>query len=369
MKLHLHAGTVSKTVHHHRTFSPTAFEVTSPAPREVWGALYTGDPHALPSQSPEWLDCLCSFEAYEDASRLYEFADGQQVLMPVVRRRGLRGALSLQSSLPYAWSVGGVISKRPLEINHLKALFGDLERTPFLTMRLLPNPLQGALWRAAQPVRARTVPRRAHVLDLEGGFDRVWKERFDAKTRNKVRKAERSNLTVERDTTGRLVSVFEALFQRSIDRWAAQQNEPRWLAHLRANRRDPLSKTQHITARMGEACPIWVAWLDGEPVAASMLLVGSNLDGLRSASDKALAAPVCANDLLKKLIIEDGCNRGCRYLHMGESGWSTGISQFKERFGAQPYDYSEVWLERLPLNRLDRGLRHLVKRSIGFKDV
>jgi hypothetical protein len=343
--------------------------VTCPAPRAVWQRLYDADPEAMPSQSPSWLDCLCGYGPFEDASRLYTFADGQQVVMPVVKHRALPVAVSLQLSLPYTWSVGGVVAKRPLTAEQLAAVFADLEQTPFAAFKLFPNPLQTPLWRAARPVGVRAIPRRAHILDLEGGFDRVWRERFDSKTRNKVRKAERSGLVVECDTTGRLVPVFESLYRISVDRWAQQQHEPRWLAHLRARARDPLRKTRHIAAHMGRACPIWVAWLAGEPVAASMLLVGHNVDGLRSASNKALAAPVCANDLLKKLIIEEACNAGCRYLHMGESGFSEGIAQFKERFGARPYDYEELWIERLPINRIDRGVRSLVKQAIGFRDV
>lgn len=344
------------------------YEVSSPAPRDVWLDLYCNSPGALPSQSPEWVDCICSFSAYEDASRLYTFADGQQLLMPAVKRKGWPTPLSVQASFPHAWSVGGVLSQRTLTVKDLQVVFADLAKTPFLAMSIFPDPYQGDLWKAAQPPHVTTIPRRAHYLELEGGFDKVWRERFESKTRNKIRKAEKLGVEIERDTTGKLLGEFEELFQRSLDRWAKQQNEPRWLAHLRAELRDPRSKTEHIMRTMNGKCQIWIARHNGEAVAAALELVDRNIDGLRGASIKELAAPVNANDLLKKAIIESACARGCQFYHMGESGWSEGISRFKERLGARPFLYQEYRLERFPLTKLDQGLRRMVKRVIGFKD-
>lgn len=363
------AGTVKMSrVRAHRPLESTEYQVTSPAPRELWRELFQNDPEALPTQSPEWLDCLCAFGGYRDASRLYEFADGQQLLMPIVKRKGLPNFMSVQASLPYAWGVGGVISS-PLRIDHLSAVFSDLASQPFLSMGVVPNPRQGELWRAAQPKGCVSIPRRAHVLDLDGGFAHVWAKRFASKTRNKVRRAEKSGLVVECDTTGRLIPVFHELFRRSVDRWAEQQHEPRWLAHRRAEQRDPLRKLEHIAQHMGKVCNVWVAWQGDRPAAACLVMYGNNADYMMGAMDKELAAPTNANDLLQKHAIEMACHLGCRYYHMGESGDSVGISGFKERLGAHSYPYAEYKLERLPLSRIDSGLRGIIKRAIGFKDV
>ena len=85
--------------------------------------------------------------------------------------------------------------------------------------------------------------------------------------------------------------------------------------------------------------------------------------------DKELAGPVFANDLLLSMSIEDACRSGCRYYHLGESGLSTGLAHYKERFGAAPFRYAEYCLERLPVTAIDGWMRGLVKRAIGFKDA
>ncbi|HEX2980122.1 MAG TPA: hypothetical protein VHO48_07650, partial [Anaerolineaceae bacterium] len=67
--------------------------------------------------------------------------------------------------------------------------------------------------------------------------------------------------------------------------------------------------------------------------------------------------------------IEDACLAGCRYYHMGESGTSTSLSQFKSRLGAIAYPYAQYAIERLPITTTDRKLRGFVKKLIGFKDA
>ena len=73
--------------------------------------------------------------------------------------------------------------------------------------------------------------------------------------------------------------------------------------------------------------------------------------------------------LLHRLAIEEACRAGCRYYHMGESGSSASLAQFKRRFGANAYGYAEYRLERLPITSVDAHLRRLVKRLIGFTDA
>ena len=54
---------------------------------------------------------------------------------------------------------------------------------------------------------------------------------------------------------------------------------------------------------------------------------------------------------------------------MGETGASGSLAQFKSHFGAVPCAYAEYRLERVPVSRLDRGLRGIVKRIVGFRDA
>jgi hypothetical protein len=349
-----------------RITQPSA--VTSPAPRRDWEAILASDPNALVSHTPAWTDFACRSGDYEDASRLYALPGGRRLVVPIVRRRRLLGRLATEASFPPGWGIGGIVASDGVRPADAAAVFADLAARSVVRTSLRPNPLEAKVWSAARPPGAVAIPRLAHVLALEGGFGSVWKERFTGTARTAVRKAERSGLTVELDTSGRLVSVLYELFERSLERWAGQQHEPRALARWRAHRRDPLRKFELMARTLGEACRVWVAWAEGQPAAAILVLQGTNAHYTRGMMDKDIAGPTRANYLLHQLAIEDACNAGCRHYHMGETGSSSSLAQFKTRFGALPHEYAEYHLERLPITALDRQARQVVKRIIGFRD-
>jgi hypothetical protein len=346
------------------------FQATSPAPREVWKQVLDADPDAFVTHTPEWLDSICAYGGYHDASILYETSDGRQLVMPMVRHNRLSIGLPTQASMPHSWGVGGIISTGGFHAEDISAILAYLASQRAPQTCIWPNPLYAETWASARlPVGTVAIPRFAHVLDLEGGWDKVWTKRFNSKARRNVRIAERSQLSVECDSTGRLAPVFYELYLKSIDRWAIQQHEPRLLARWRGKRRDSLEKVQHIARSSGDFCCIWVAWSDGRPAASIMILKGKNADYYMGAMDKEIAAPTRASALLQRLAIEDACRSGCRYYNMGESGLSAPLATYKSSFGARGYPYSEFHLDYLPITRVDTYLRGTVKRLIRFKDA
>lgn len=350
------------------TRAEPTLRVTSPAPRDRWEAVLAADPNALVFQTPRWTDCACEFGSYEDASRLYELPNGRDVVVPMVRRRHRPTRLSTEASLPPTWDPGGIVAPAGARRDDLAWVLRDLAGRGVLRTSLRPAPLDASAWAEVRPPGAAVVPRLAHVLELDGDFARLWKERFTGTARTAVRKAERSGLTVERDTSGRLVPVVYELFERSIDRWACNQHEPLALARWRRRHRDPLRKFELISRTLGETCRIWVAWCSGRPAAAILVLQETNASYVRGMMDKDLAGPTRANYLLHRLAIEEACRAGCRYYDMGETGPSNTLAQFKTRFGARPYRYAEYHLERLPITAFERRARGAVKRLIGFRD-
>jgi hypothetical protein len=286
----------------------------------------------------------------------------------MVRRTGLPHHWAIEASLPPAWGIGGILAPGGPSPADIAAIFSELASRPRLRLSIRPSPLQAPAWAAAQPPGTITVPRLAHILNLDGGFDHVWKHRFTGTARTAVRKAERAGLTIERDTTGRLVPIFYDLFEQSLTRWAQQQHEPTPLARWRGRHRDPIDKFQSIANSLGDALRIWVAWHHGQPAAAILVLQSTNAHYTRGAMDKTLAGPTRANYLLHRLAIEDACTTGCRNYHMGETGHSNSLAQFKTRFGAHPHPHDEYHLERLHLTPIAHHIRHTVKRIIKFED-
>jgi hypothetical protein len=328
--------------------------------------VWQDDPDALPTQHPGWIDALTARGGWVDASRLYVTGQGRRLVLPAVRRRAA-GPVGVEASMPTHWGFGGLLGEGGVRAEDVRLVLGDLAGRPLARQSIRPNPLHGVHYTAAGVPRGFTVDRRAHVLDLRPGLDAVWKSFHDSR-RRAIRKAERSGIEVVEDAHGRLLADHFALLELSERRWAEQQHEPPWLARWRARFRDTPEKWHRIARGLDGGCRQWVARRDGAAVASIIVLTGGNAHYTRGAMDKERAGPVRANDLLMWHAIQAAAAAGYATFHLGESGESPSLADYKERFGARPVEYPEVRLERLPISRADQAARSAVKRVIGFRE-
>src|SRR5947209_2742628 len=206
--------------------------------RSAWTDALAHDRDAVISQTPEWMDCVCATGAYEDATRAYIADDGNRLVLPLARRRLLRGPL-IAVSMPFGWGTGGLISSRGhVSCQDVAGVVQDMVSQRPLLVGIRPCPATSRTWAGGVPLRVQRTQHMAQSVPLGDDFEAVW-SRAAATVRSHCRKAERRGVTVERDDTGRLISVFDMLYRKSVERWAQQQHEPLWLARWRARRRDP----------------------------------------------------------------------------------------------------------------------------------
>ncbi|WP_432248356.1 GNAT family N-acetyltransferase [Streptomyces sanyensis] len=344
--------------------------VTSPVPRDVWWRAARADDCALVTQTPAWLDAICATGPWTDAGRLYEFPDGACAVLPLVRRRGLPGPLTVEDSWPSGWGIGGpLLPDGDLRPAQAAAVLGDLVTRPALRVGVRFGPDEAPVWGQALPAVFRAEAHYMQVVDLRGGFAAAW-EHFRPRVKRDVRRAERSPVEVVADRTGRLVPAFYGLWEKSVLRWAEQQHEPEALARFRQGRAFPLRRLEAVAERLGEACTVYLATCGGEPAAGAVVLRhGPHAKYWRGAMDRELANPVRANHLLQRLAIEDACAAGCRYYHMGDSRPGSSLAAFKASFGARGRQSMRYTRERLPVSAADRALRGAAKRLLRFHEA
>ena len=345
---------------------PAPVSIVSPAPRDVWDRLIASDPNSLPTQTPRWLDAVCSAAGLEDASRMYQARDGRLLVLPLVRRRAL-GVPLVEASFPYGWGPGGLVAEGGLVLpSDVRMVFADLlyRRVPLVKLR--PSPATATIWDEAAPPTTVRRPHMAQTLDLRDGFDQVWQTRFKGDTRTRVRRAERHGVVIERDDSGRLVSVFQELYRKSVARWAQQDRRPLVLARWRAARQEPHSKLRTVSAVMGASCRIYVALVDGRAAAAIVVLIGgAGAAYWRGAMDEDAAGKTYANYLLHCTAIRDACAEGCSAYHMGDSAPGSKLALFKSRFGAEERHYASYRLERVPLTVATDAAHGAVAWALG----
>ncbi|MFK4227600.1 GNAT family N-acetyltransferase [Streptomyces sp. NPDC019890] len=332
----------------------------SPVPRETWAQVLATDPGAMAFHLPQWLDCICSVGGWQDASRLYRTAEGRELVLPMVRRPGRLRALSLQSSFPPYWGTGGILASGGVRPHEVDMVLADLASDRALRTSVRPAFAAAPAWPGGAP-GVVTVPRTIHVLDLDGGMDALWSQRWSGKSRRWLRsaerKAEQGGLVIESGHSPELVAAFYDLYLRWLDRRARERHLPPAVVRSRGKRAEPLAKFQAVAASLPGTCRILVARLDGEPVAATILLLhGSICIYWRGSSDKRTAGPLRANQFLQLRSIKEACDAGCRYYEMGESGGVASLERFKANLGGRVQHLAEYRLERLPLTPLEDQL-------------
>lgn len=330
-----------------------------------WAELAALDPDLMVTQSPEWTHALVSTRRFEDSSRLYELSDGRRFVVPMVRRSGRFEIAAQSGSFPNGWGFGGLVGPG-IDRTATRLIVADVMASG-LRVRVQPNPRHAEFYAGVFPDGTVARRRQDHVAPLPDDVATMWHDVLGGKTRRSIMKAERDGVTVER-ASDRLLPVCHDLFHASVERWAGRQHEPMWLAHLRADRRDPLSKWDAIARQLGDRFGLWIARIQGEPIGAIVVMYGPTAHYCRSVMRKELAGPARANYLLLWRAVEEAIERGCTQLHMGESGWSPGLAGFKEQFGAEAIVHHDYLMERVPVSRVDQLARTAAKRVLRFED-
>ncbi len=339
----------------------SVLELLSPAPLDAWREILAGDPGAMSTQTPEWAAAMRRIRPdLIDASRLYVLQDGRRLLLPATRRSRAPGVLFERSSDLLA--TGGV---RPGDV---ALVLEELRRRRSASRTVVSSNYHNAgAWEAGRPPSVSSKPHRIHVLDLDGGFDRVWSDRFHSSMRRAIRKAERSGLTVERDTAGGLTSAFYKLASQWMEDKARETGLPPWvLARTVAGRAEPEELFRAVADELGDGCRQWVARHSGVPVASMITLIhGQHALFWRGYSDKSTAGPLRANNLLQKMAIEDACASGCRFYGMGESGGVESLERYKENLGGVPRSLPQIHLDSPAVATLT-ALKRRAEASAGF---
>jgi CelD/BcsL family acetyltransferase involved in cellulose biosynthesis len=191
--------------------------------------------------------------------------------------------------------------------------------------------------------RGRKVKASTHLINLDAGFQKLWDDAFDKETRTCARKAERSGVKVEEDTTQDGAALLHSLYLKQVAEWGAGTAYPRRL----------LSKAAEL---MGDKAKIWVGRLNGEPVCAVLVLYFRDTLMAWLSGQSEEGRKVRASHLVYSEILRHACDKGYSIFNFGSSGELHGVRFFKESFGGREYSYS-LYVEESGLFKLARRLK------------
>jgi hypothetical protein len=336
-------------------------ELISPAPRVEWYDVLGRDPGATALQTPEYFGAVLEATKGHDASRLYRLADGRVLVLPLVRRR-LPG-IKVEAAYPGGYGHGSLLATDGLRRTDVRTVIESL-RGAALSIRIGGGHHTAEQWALGRMSGVAAASRRVEVIDTSAGFEQLRTQGFNRDVQRSIRKATRSGVEVERDTTGRLVPEFYRIYLAWVDRWLPHSGLPPALARFSAIRQEPLQKFQIVAAAMGDMCRVFVARHEGRVVASCITLVfGQHGIGWRSYSIKEFARPVGANTYLQVAAIEDACAAGVTSFDAGQSGGVVDLQRFKQSMGASPHEVIDLLVEPRMVTRA-RQAKDSAKRTV-----
>jgi GNAT acetyltransferase-like protein len=331
-------------------------EIVSPAPRDIWHGVLRDDPGATTHLTPEYFDAVVAATGGTDVSRFYQLRDGRQLLLPLVRRPS-RFGLHLDASYPDGFGPGGMLATGGLLADDVRLVVKDLWAES-LSVRIGGAHHTSEQWSAGvMPGVSEEERRVVGVIDLTPDTDGHAKDfraaQLDGDTRQRLRRAVRMGVEVEKDTGGRLLPVCYDVYRAGVEREVAGAGLPTAVARRRTLRTESYADLAAVAAGTGEACRTFVAWFRGRPVAAAMLLVhGDYASVWRSFRVPELATPVSADLLTLVTAVEDAVGSGCRSIDLVPSWGSVGGPHHKNPLGASARSVVDLRIEPAGLARL-----------------
>jgi hypothetical protein len=265
-----------------------------------------------------FVERLSAASGYRNVSLALE-RRGRRFVLPVLRRRAAR-IYPIDFSLPFGHH--GSLFPEPEDSEEYAALLVAAKRK-LGTGLVLQNVCHGVLVRARIPVVASHV---SHILVTRGtSYDRVFKETFDAKLRNQIRKAEKSSLDVMSGNGIELFRKFHELYLLSNERWGKET--PKYSLRF------------FETFAGAPFVDVKLAVFEGRPIAGIVLLkFRDQIMYWFGSMDKAYATK-CPNHLLISRALKDAIAEDRGMFNFGVSGTLESVRKFKESFGAEARAY------------------------------
>lgn len=307
---------------------------------EQYDALLRCQPHSLVYSSLPFRRFLASLLAECESRYLCAFRGGELVgALPAFVQRNPRLG-NVLNSLPFFGSNGGVVVSPQvtdsLEVKRgLMDAFHQVAREEsVVTSTIISNPLNSEPEFYDRFCEATLHDERIGQitplpdLEPEGTLADRLLNLFHRKTRNHIRKAEKSGLVVDRTDTADAFGALERLHRQGMEAIGGRVKSPRVFELLQSEFTCPEDYT------------VYVALHEGQIAAALFVFFFHRTADYFVPATDADFRPLQPMSLLVFEAMQDAIRRGCRYWNWGGTWLSQkGVYDFKSRWGTCDYPY------------------------------
>lgn len=156
-------------------------------------------------------------------------------------------------------------------------------------------------------------------LPLDEDPGRMW-DRFSAKVRNQIRKAQKEGLTYESGGS-ELLEAFYSVYSTNMRDLGSPAHSFRFF--------------QEVATAFPAVSRLHVIRHEGRAIGAALALGNGTALEIPWASSLRRYNPYCVNHLLYWQLIQIACREGFRHFHFGRSTIDSGTYHFKKQWGAE----------------------------------
>jgi hypothetical protein len=173
-----------------------------------------------------------------------------------------------------------------------------------------------------------------HVVDISGGFDQVWRERFDKPRRRRARRAEENGVSVRRGTGSEDVARFMEVYRERLSDWKTGRGHPESLFFA-------------LAEGGGDHVRLYVAEHQGAVIGGHFNFYYK--DGVIAwyGMTSTRAGDTQAGTLLYTVCMREACEAGYRTYNLGASLGKHSLVEYKESLGGAPHPYRMLRRRRL----------------------
>jgi Acetyltransferase (GNAT) domain len=285
---------------------------------ETWKRVCATSEGATFFHTDVWAGVIArTFPHWTPAPVSLEFADGNEMVMPLMKRRGLIPAQHYYESMPPGVYGGPIFSHTPSE-PQLEETLGTLRRFPSIVVQ--GNPFVEVRFAEAHQRELHT-----HMLDLRPG-DRIEK-RFRKGHLANISAARRKGVQVTIASTAAEIDDYFAVYQNSLARWGEN-----------ASGFYPRQLFQNLFAlpEYGGSVKLWLASYDNKIVAGAWIFYHRHHAVYWHGAMHADYAQLHPVHLMLVEAIKAARAEGFHWFDFNPSGGLAGVEHFKRGFGAEP---------------------------------
>lgn len=303
-------------------------EIIDNVQQKLWDNIVLNADGSTYFHTYEWSKIIeQSFPNYLIATKAFVFDNSITAILPLMQSKRFFGfRKSYISMVPGVY--GGLISNKRLIPEQVDEIYNHVVKK-CSNLRVIGNPYI----EHNMPAFFHKDDMFTHVLDLENGFETIWKN-YSKGHRYNIRKAKKDGVYIKLGESLEDYKAYYNIYQDSLKRWGDK-----------ATSRYKFNLFENIYNSKSKNIKLFLALVDKKIISGALLFYcGNHIVWWHGATLSDFFKHYPAN-FLQNEIIKESCESGHKYYDLNPSGGHEGVMKFKDGFGAKRI-YFNIWTKK-----------------------